>query len=415
MDRRRHVFWLMGIYVGSGLGLLLTTAFLGLRRYLRQRNLQMPLAMTSVWLGIGTVLIAVLIVAAALLPRPASETPLFSLAKLGGEREGSKYDVLGGKGGKGEGKAADEESKDDQKAKEGPDGQKDKNAEQTRSGDGKNGADNKGDSKSGGQGDQKGDPKGDSSSKDESGDRKGDPDSKNGDKKKDPNADKSKTPDKSKEASGGSSSGDSSKPKEGKRESSTSKTPPNVKMPSWLNRVLTVLKWIVFAVLALIVVIVILRQGLSFLANFTTWARNLLNALHALWARLFGGGVTQPKEEPSIVEPELVLRPFAAFHNPFRDGSAAKRSPRELVRYSFAALQAWAFERGLARADDETPLEFANRLGEELPALDEDVRKLAILYARVVYARGSLPAGSPAIVEQFWNQLEAMVEQPMSA
>ena len=30
----------MGIYVASGLGLLLTTSFLGLRRYLRQRKLQ---------------------------------------------------------------------------------------------------------------------------------------------------------------------------------------------------------------------------------------------------------------------------------------------------------------------------------------------------------------------------------------
>jgi hypothetical protein len=186
-------------------------------------------------------------------------------------------------------------------------------------------------------------------------------------------------------------------------------------MPAWLSSVMTVLKWIVFAVLALIVVIVIFRQGLSFLANFTNWARNLLNALHALWARLFGGGTTQPKAEASIVEREVPLRPFAAFRNPFRDGSAAKRSPQDLVQYSFAALQAWAFERGLARADDETPLEFAFRLGEELPPLNEDVRKLAILYARVVYARGSLPAGSPAMVEQFWNQLEAMIEQPMSA
>jgi hypothetical protein len=363
------------------------------------------------------VLIAVLLVAAALLPRPDSETPLFSFAKLTGEREGSNYDVLGGKGGKGDGKAADEESKDDQKAKEGPDGQQDKNADQTRSGDGKNGSDNKGDPKSGGaKGDQKGDQKGDSSTKDQSGDRKGDPDGKDGDKKKDPNADKNKSKEKGKEGSGGSSSGDSSKPKEANRQSSTSKTPPGLKMPSWLSSIMTVLKWIVFAVLALIVLIVVLRQGLSFLANFTNWARNLLNALHALWARLFGGGTTQPKEEPSVaVEREIPLRPFAAFHNPFRDGSAAKRSPQELVQYSFAALQAWAFERDLARADDETPLEFAYRLGEELPALDEDVRKLAILYARVAYARGSLPAGSPAMVEQFWNQLEAMVEQPMSA
>ena len=38
---------------------MLTTSFLGLRRYLRQRNLQMPAAMTGLWLGIGALLIAV--------------------------------------------------------------------------------------------------------------------------------------------------------------------------------------------------------------------------------------------------------------------------------------------------------------------------------------------------------------------
>jgi hypothetical protein len=48
--RRQYVFWLLVLYVGSGLGLLLTTCFLGLRRYLRQKNLRMPVAMTGAWL-----------------------------------------------------------------------------------------------------------------------------------------------------------------------------------------------------------------------------------------------------------------------------------------------------------------------------------------------------------------------------
>ena len=39
------------------------------------------------------------------------------------------------------------------------------------------------------------------------------------------------------------------------------------------------LKWIVFAVLILAVIFFLLREGLKFLANFTDWARNLLNAL----------------------------------------------------------------------------------------------------------------------------------------
>ena len=78
-SRRRYVFWLMTVYVASGLGLLLTTCFLGLRRYLRQRKLQMPMKMTGTWLAIGGALIAVLLLLGAFLPRPHAEYPLVDL------------------------------------------------------------------------------------------------------------------------------------------------------------------------------------------------------------------------------------------------------------------------------------------------------------------------------------------------
>ena len=70
---------LLMVYVASGLGLLLTTSFLGLRRYLRQRRLEMPGEMTAVWLGAGAILIIVLLSVCTLLPRPTAE---FSLTRL---------------------------------------------------------------------------------------------------------------------------------------------------------------------------------------------------------------------------------------------------------------------------------------------------------------------------------------------
>jgi len=50
---RRYTFVLLCVYVASALGLLLTTSFLGLRRYLRQRRLEMPPAMVATWLTTG--------------------------------------------------------------------------------------------------------------------------------------------------------------------------------------------------------------------------------------------------------------------------------------------------------------------------------------------------------------------------
>lgn len=74
IEGRRYAFWMLTIYVGCGLGMLLTTSFLGLRRYLRGRRLQMPASMTALWLGLGTAMIlALMVLSAVLLPRPEAE------------------------------------------------------------------------------------------------------------------------------------------------------------------------------------------------------------------------------------------------------------------------------------------------------------------------------------------------------
>ncbi|HTU22824.1 MAG TPA: DUF4129 domain-containing protein, partial [Gemmataceae bacterium] len=113
-------------------------------------------------------------------------------------------------------------------------------------------------------------------------------------------------------------------------------------------------------------------------------------------------------------EEKLRERPFASFRNPFTGGRSRMAMP-ELIRYTFAAVQAWARERDLGRQLGETPLEFAGRVGAEVPALEKDLERLAILYARAVYARGGVPADSLETLRQFWQRLEAVAEQPLSA
>ena len=60
------------IYVAAGLGLLLTTSFLGLRRYLRQRYLTMPGRMAFGWIRFGATVAVLVLLAALLLPRPGA-------------------------------------------------------------------------------------------------------------------------------------------------------------------------------------------------------------------------------------------------------------------------------------------------------------------------------------------------------
>jgi hypothetical protein len=103
LDTRRYTFWLMVIYVGSGLGLLLTTCFLGLRRYLRQRQLQMPKTITGIWLTTGGLLILALLLIGALLPRPNAEYALVDLGSATShDRDASRHAMRSKDAGKGD-------------------------------------------------------------------------------------------------------------------------------------------------------------------------------------------------------------------------------------------------------------------------------------------------------------------------
>ena len=69
----RHAgFNYLFLYVLAAMGLLLTTSFLGLRRYLRQRYLPMPPMIAFGWIRFGVGLAAFVLIGALLLPRPGA-------------------------------------------------------------------------------------------------------------------------------------------------------------------------------------------------------------------------------------------------------------------------------------------------------------------------------------------------------
>jgi hypothetical protein len=76
---RRFAFVLLIVYLVSGATLLLLTSFLGLRRYLRQRFIQMPGSIAFHWVSRGAWLIAAIIFLAIVLPRPVTS---YSLDRL---------------------------------------------------------------------------------------------------------------------------------------------------------------------------------------------------------------------------------------------------------------------------------------------------------------------------------------------
>jgi hypothetical protein len=471
MDRRRYAFLLLCVYVGSALGLLLTTSFLGLRRYLRGRRLQMPATMAGAWVVTGCILIAAILSFAVLLPRPSPEYAISEVpwsitsekrsasryavgkegtedsrkdsphgedhrpadAKKSGQPADGSKDVQqkGQTQGAKDGAGADRSGNDrghhkatDAEAPKGSGSQRESSGQDApqsgKAGDGKS-ADSprpagnaKGGSqqqgKSGAAGEQKGsqgqakgsesdEPKGsqDQAKASSPGGQKGPQEQQQGRSsagqkiRREPRAD-SKRDAKSQDAD----KGDPPQPQ-------TPQAAPQPPSPSWNFSLSGILKWLFY--LALIVAVAYFGWR-SRAALAQAW-RDFLETLRAFWASLFGpkGGPKQAAAGEAASEAKAAPRPFADYADPFAAGWAERWPPDELIRYSFAALEAWAREHGCPRGPEQTPHEFANNVGDRSNRLKSHCRKMADLYSRAAYASGTLPPTSAASLREFWQQL----------
>lgn len=414
LGSRRFAFWMMAIYVASALLLLLNTSFLGLRRYLRQRRLEMPLDMAATWLAVGTVMVAALLIAVYILPSPSPEYSLSQLDVFKSKNwNASRY------------------------SPGGPDGS-DKGESQQKAN--KEGAEQQGGEKSSdkGGGDQSGDKSGqknsgenskaDSQGKSPSGDKgKGDA-GKSGQKGKGENGEKSdegksdsqnkQPPSKQQSSSQGGKGGSSSKSQGSKSEqqnqdskSEQSKSqgkPASTPPPSKLNpsklipripaSLGTLLKWLLYAAIAIVAIYFAYVYRKELLA---AWNK-LLAELRELWAWLFGS------KPPAAIAEQAVLatppRTFSSYADPFTSGLATRVPLPELVRYSFEALEAWGRDHGSPRATGQTPHEFSQQLGDLDGTVSREVKQLADLYCQIAFAR-SLPAGGVELVRGFWHKM----------
>src|SRR5262249_13327008 len=79
------------------------------------------------------------------------------------------------------------------------------------------------------------------------------------------------------------------------------------------GKLANVLKWLVLAILAVIVALVVLWFVARHLAGASEWARQLFEALSAFWRSLFGGSAPQDGDVVESVVVQERPRPFADF------------------------------------------------------------------------------------------------------
>ncbi|HSY17766.1 MAG TPA: DUF4129 domain-containing protein [Candidatus Acidoferrales bacterium] len=103
-------FYYLFTYVAAAAGLLLTTSFLGLRRYLRQRYLPMPPMIAFGWIRLGIGVALFVLVGALFLPRPGVNAAWAGFSQRVDHtlRQASDYAMRLSPHGKGEGRQGNE-------------------------------------------------------------------------------------------------------------------------------------------------------------------------------------------------------------------------------------------------------------------------------------------------------------------
>ncbi len=413
VERRRYTFWLLTIYVGCGLGLLLSTCFLGLRRYLRHRQMNMPGRMTGTFLTVGAGIIMAMLFVAAWLPRPGGEVGLSTMVDLNqwfkkDKKEASQHALIPGGGGEGDGSEGGTGETD--QMRQGQRGSPDPNQNDPNQPSGKQGQGGQGSSSSSSGG---GSPHGSSSDGQSKGENRGEKgrssdrrpgqkDHEEGDA--DDDEEKAKMQGSPVNQQDPEGTGTGGRRRQVEQDDRSSKSPPSPNISS-SSKIAVVITWLL---LALVIVV-----GLYFLVKnrhgVMAWLQGLTRQFRDWWNWLWMDKTKEPQAPMAqmaadVIEKPIPPPPFHTFRNPF-DHEGDFRSQADIIRYSLAALHSWAYEQNLGRKVDETVLEFTQRLGVDRPAVKKNSYALAQAYVWITYAKGKVKPQHIEAARAFWQSL----------
>jgi hypothetical protein len=133
----------------------------------------------------------------------------------------------------------------------------------------------------------------------------------------------------------------------------------------------------------------------------------MVRAIRAFFARLFGGAPPARGENPAAPDAAPRRRTFGEYTDPFATGRARSLSPVELVRYTFEAFEAWSGDRGRPRSPDQTPQELVRSVLPPQTPMYDQARRLAQLYSEAAYSAASVTREAAAGLQSFWQMMSS--------
>ncbi len=432
----------LAIYLFAALALLVATSFLGVRRYLRQRGVDMPANVSAAWLAGGVGMTITMLLVCFLLPQPGKllasielpetiSTPAWlkpSQYGWGGEaanpdsaNEGAALTPTPEKNASGEtpppaasGQSGEKSSGEGggQKpgSQAGPGDQGEKSSDEQTSGEQGTGGKDAGGKGAGGKDEAskeqgKGsEPSPDTSSSEteqaklmpdekKAGERPADERPADEQNKQEPSGQE----DPKKESVTAPEKSAAEKPQASEPdtiEQSDAQQEPPADTSSWLDGFLPKLGSMFRAVIYLVLI--------GILAAFAWIQRHeIAKAWQAFLAWLEGKKIETDVDNnlASAMRSPPTLRPFASFRNPL----GTRIDPREAIIVTYQAAEAWWREKGQARHPQETPFEYSRRLQTGGKADHDAMLRLTDAYNRVVYGDQSVHTNDLHAAATVWK------------
>lgn len=389
---KSYGFQLLGAYVVAALCLLMTTSFLGLRRYLRQRYLRMPITVTGLWMIMGSIIAVFILGIALLLPRPNATYDMAAMIdQVADQVQKASDKALTDDGVDDDTKKNFKETKEDVESdrgkqekttggkKQGKEGSFEQNAKPGEK-DGQGNENSAGDSK---------DKKSDLAGK-ESFEKK--------EEKELPKSKRGGDEFNASERKGGAKSEKKKDPKlaeEGKIDQENPKE--STQTPQWIG---PAVKAAFYLIIGGVAVFFLIKHRRAIIAGLKKFWEDLLAML--------GKKKRDPKAKavtPAADEPVKPLKPFRKFQNPFQTGMVNRESPEAVINYSYRAMEAFAYEQDLPRQANETPNEYGEWLSENSTDLGEFAPQMAQIYSTVAYTNDEAPDDSLEVIKGLWKRM----------
>ena len=187
---------------------------------------------------------------------------------------------------------------------------------------------------------------------------------------------------------------------------------PQVKINPSLGAFATVLKWLFYALVAIVGIFLAWKYRRQIMESW----RSFLRELRELLDRLFGRRQAVPDAaELTSDEMSASARGFHDFVDPFASGQSQQMPVEELVAYCFAAFEAWGRDNQLPREADQTPHEYAEQVGVRQKHIAAGAKAMADLYCQAAYSKAELPTGTRRHLARFWKMLQQHRVEPLSA